>query len=590
MNFKKIIGVLLGNATPFQIVLSCLLASMLAFIPDFSTAPFLFILLISFMLIFSVNLGLVVIIWIIVKALSFLLVSASFTLGITLLNSFLQPLFQWLINAPLFAFAGFDVYLVTGGQLLGIIIGLIIGFSLSYSIMSLRRTAATLQSNKPAYDKWISKFWVKCVSFLILGQSVHKVDWQTLSTKKTKHPFRITGIIVIVLAIIIAFAAQSALQSKMATHILIEQLEKVNGATVNIASTDINLREGEISLHGLQLADPENLAINIFSASTLTANISITDLLRARLVLDALHIDHAQSGDARISEGKLYIPLSATPIAPNKEVITDAKSPKLPQLNQYLTDTSTWKNRLQQIQRLLNFISGDASNKTAAKASNNTPPVSLKQQANLYGYDNVNAAFLIEKVPTLTISSLTIDSLDIASLPNNPINIQATNLSTEPNLLKKTPTLNVQSKSNDIGLYLKANQIEHPNATNNIVFHINNIPSESIMKSINVRAPKITGGYFNISTEGTWTQGIPLRVNLPLKITLNDSTLAAQGTSTYIQSLPLNMVVLGNLRNPSIRFDQSKLLKEIITSGVQQQLQKKVTGDLKDKLQNLDLF
>jgi uncharacterized protein (TIGR03546 family) len=227
MNFKKIIRVLLGNATPFQIILSCLLASMLAFVPGFSTAPFLFILLIFFMLIFRVNLGLVIIIWIIAKALSFLLISASFALGITLLNSFLQPLFQWLINAPLFAFAGLDTYLVTGGQLLGIVIGLVFGFSLSYGIISLRRTAATLQSNKPAYDKWISKFWVKCMSFLILGQSIHKVDWQTLSTKKTKHPFRITGIIVVALVIVIAFAAQSALQSKMATHILIEQLEKV---------------------------------------------------------------------------------------------------------------------------------------------------------------------------------------------------------------------------------------------------------------------------------------------------------------------------------------------------------------------------
>ena len=583
MNFKKIIRVLLGKATPFQIILSCLLASMLAFVPHFSTAPFLFILIAFLILIFSVNIGLVIIVWAIVKALSFLLVHASFSVGVMLLHSFLQPIFQWLINAPLFAFAGFDIYLVTGGQLLGIIIGLILGFILAHSIKTLRAKGASIQSDKPAYDKWANKLPVKILSWVALGQSIHKIDWATLSAKKTKNPFRITGIILVILIIAAAFMAQSVLQSKMVKHILVQQLEKVNGATVNLASTDIDATAGKITLHGLQLANPNDLNKNLFSADTLTAQISLSNLLRARLVLNDLLVNKAESGDTRKTPGKLYVAPSALP-ATKPETQKDKTTETLPQLSQYMKDAKSWQTKLDQIQRLLSFVSGSTDKKEDTKSpAKNTP----QTEATLYGYDKVSAAFLIEKHPTLTISKLTVKTLNVAALPNDPLNIQATNLSTEPSFLNKTPTLNAHSQSGNIGLVLKANQLEHTNQPNELDFHLNKLPTEDIMKNINSKTVDISGGYFNIKTDGLWKQGAPLQVNLPLYVTLINSDIKVANTSTHIDSLPINLTLSGSLNNPSVKIDAGDFLQNAIKSGVQQQLKNKVENGLKNQLKGL---
>lgn len=593
MSFKKVISVLLGKATPFQIILSCLLASMLAFIPGFSSAPFLFILLIFFILIFSVNIGIVFIIWVVAKALSYLFVSVSFSVGICLLHSFLQPVFKWLINAPLFAFAGFNFYLVTGGQLVGIVIGLIIGLTLTYGVKTLRAKAALLQSDKPSYNKWANKLWVKILSWIALGQSLHKVDWALLSKARVKHPFRITGLIIVSVLIIIAFVAQSTLQSHMVKNILVQQLEKVNGATVNLAGSDLDLSEGKISLHGLQLANPDDLTKNIFSAEVLTADISIRDILRARLVLDNLNVNNAKTGGIRQSPAKLYVATTSTTSMPlpEKEVEETSETKSLPKFDKYIKNAHKWQVKLQQGQRLLDFFSGSDDSATPTEIGETNKENNPKNQAKLYGYDEISADFLIEKTPTLTIKRLTVHALDVESLPKDPLNISATNISTEPFLLKKTPTINVKSKSGNFRLSLEANHIAHPDMQNSLIFYMNNIATEEIMKSINTGSLAMTGGYFTIETNGSWKNGNQITINLPLKVTLNDSNISInKSTETHIDNLPLSIIVSGSLNNPSVKFNSSDILQNLIQSGLKQQLKEKIGSTLKDKLKGLNLF
>ena len=111
---RKFVSLLSGKVTPFQIVAACLLGTMLGFAPSFGQAPGLVLGLFMLLLVLNANLFLAFFAAAGMKLVSFLLLPVSFASGRLLLDGPTQPLFEKLINAPVFAFFGFEYYTVTG--------------------------------------------------------------------------------------------------------------------------------------------------------------------------------------------------------------------------------------------------------------------------------------------------------------------------------------------------------------------------------------------------------------------------------------------------------------------------------------------
>src|SRR5690606_33374978 len=124
---RKIGALLRGKATPFQITAGCVLGAMLGFMPGFSHAPGLIVVLTFALVVINGNLLLAGLVGLAAKLLSLALMPVSFHLGRFLLDGPTEGLFKALINAPVFALFGFESYVATGGLLLGGIIGLIAG-------------------------------------------------------------------------------------------------------------------------------------------------------------------------------------------------------------------------------------------------------------------------------------------------------------------------------------------------------------------------------------------------------------------------------------------------------------------------------
>ena len=105
-----------GKATPGQLFVAALLGGMLGFLPTFfapnnagggfAQAPGLILSLLFLPLVLNVNLALVGLVAIIAKLLSLMLLPVSFAIGRVLLDGPLQPLFQFLVNAPVTAWLG----------------------------------------------------------------------------------------------------------------------------------------------------------------------------------------------------------------------------------------------------------------------------------------------------------------------------------------------------------------------------------------------------------------------------------------------------------------------------------------------------
>ena len=578
--FKKILKIIFGNATPVQLLLACLFASMLGFTPSFSHAPFIFLLLIFLILVLRVNLGFTIIVYIIAKILSYILEPLSFHLGVCLLNGFTQPIFISLINTPILAFSGFEYYLVTGGLAVGIIFGIISGITVAWIFQSVRKTMANIQTSSDKYQQLVNKFWIKLLTWILLGKAAHKVDWIKLRDKKFRQPFRITGVIIILIIIGLGVLFQQTLQSQMVKNILQTQLEKANGATVNIQALQLNLVDAKISIKGLALANPNQLNQDRFYAKNLTMKVNIKELLTKKLVIENLVIDQATTDHARSTKASLYAPKTdSIQITPEKTSSANQKTSgniKAFNINKYAKNAKQLKEYQMQIKRLIRLLD---QHKQVSKTQENN----IENQVQIYGYAEVINENLIIKTPTLTIQNLTINNL-ISKKLKQPLLIKAKNIATEPSLLKTPTSIQIKNKTNTIFIFLEDKHQE--NVENIITFKLKDLPAEPLLNQIKFNKDfKLKAKSFTASSNGTWElkNNGNIIFNLPTQITFKNLVISSHKYNNEMDELTLNVNIENNVNNPVIKLEKNQLQKIIINTGISK-AKDKIQEQLKNKL------
>ncbi|MCF6764998.1 TIGR03546 family protein [Thiotrichales bacterium 19S3-7] len=582
-SFKKMLKIVFGQATPFQLFLGCLFGFILGFIPGFSYAPFLVLLFIFLVLIFNVNIGFVVIAYIISKILSFIIEGLSFHVGQWLLDGALAPIFKWMINTPVLAYAGFDYYLVTGGFIVAIILGIIVGLIVVKLFTSVRNKMASVQTNSEMYQKIVNKFSVKLITWILLGKAAHKVDWVKLKDKRLKHPFRISGVVLVVILIILLFVFQSFLQGQMVSNIIKSQLTKVNGATVDFKTLDINLTDAKLSITGLGFANPDDLANDRFYAEDLTAKLNISHLLTKRLSLAQVVINTISFNHQRTSKGVLYVSTDSSVDADDKkaqakpvEKSHDVEMKSYP-IDQYIKNAKQYKGYLDDVNRLLNMISSDETQEDKKAETE-----SVDQQVKVYGYANVRAVNLVEKVPTLTIESLTTNNIK-SNYENKVFNLNAKNLATEPYLLDQPTTINLVSTDESIKVKLfNANQKGKVNTVNLV---LNKLPAKALFDTIKFNKNfSLTADKYSLNTNGQWhIANHRVYLNLPVDLDLYKANLKINNTSKALDSLKLKFKVTGSLDNPSLEIDQDQIKNILLQAGTSE-IKDKINNQLKDKM------
>jgi len=573
MKLRKFGNILLGDATSAQLFLSALLGIIIGFTPSFLHAPLLMCVAILLVLILRVNIAYVVILAALSKAISFLLIPITFWLGTILLDGFLQPLFKWMINAPVLAFAGFQYYMVTGGLLLGIILGIIVGYLIARFFKTLRHKMAALQGQSEKYQRYTQKWWLKLISWTLLGQSIHKVDWTTISNKKLKHPFRLSGVIVVIVFIILAVVFQTALQSRLFKQVLISQLEKVNGATVNLAKADINLAKGTVVVEGLAMTDPNHLDRNLFYAETVALNIDMAKLLSKKMVINDITIHQAQSGNQRQHPGVLIAPkpFAAKASAASQKTTTAPPTQAASPVTKYVSAWQKWQPRLLQAKRFLTTFSGASShlpNKKNRKATQ-------QQDISQYGHFALSADYLISKQPTLIIEKFSVDRLSIASLPKHTFSITARNLSTQPALLQAEPKITINSA--DKNLYAQL-------TTSQIAVKLHNLPAQALLSSIKMgKGHGVEAKYITLETSGNWhMKAGQVQLNLPITTTLYDVKINMAGKQQSLPELPFKFVLSGRLLQPNVQIDPKQFQNLLLNAG-KEQLKSKAKDYLKKR-------
>lgn len=570
---RKIGKILRGDSTPIQIMLATCFGAMIGFMPGLSQAWGMILILLLGLLIFNANLWLTGMIALLGKIISIPLMPVTFALGRVLLDGPTTGLFQKLINAPITALLGLEYYIVTGGLIMGLILGILTGVFLVKAIKSFRHKMATLEEESEAYKKWSSKGSVKMLLWLFMGGGSKKSYDELLNAKG--KAIRMIGVIAAALTVALIVIVQMLFADQIVLHYLISGLEKTNGATVDVQNASLDLAQGKMVIDKLAMADPNALETDLLRAEKIQIDISTSDLLRKRIKLDNITVIDASSGEKRALKGILIGKTVEPSQAP------DVQDDQTKTIEDYLKSAKQWKQRLSQVRQWLEKVSQPADADTADKKQ--TLEEKLAQQIQQLGYARVTASHLITDSPTLTITQFTAGKVRVAQLPDQTLDINAANLSTHGHLLDVATTIDVTSSDQSFLFNLTMpNQSATPAK---LKFVGKNFDLDRVAKDLKIgdTAP-LSGGTFDVSVDGKLTHASgTASIDLPLNVTLHNTTLNIAGKSQKVSTLSLPIGLKGPIDNPAITVDAKALQKAIVDAGASI-LMDKATDKLKETL------
>lgn len=579
MFVRKIGSLLRGKATPYQVMLACLLGGAIGFMPSFATAAGLLVVLILALVILNANLFLAVLVMAGAKLLSLALLPVSFLVGRALLDGPTQPLFKAMINAPVLALFGFDYYVTTGGLVLGLIFGLIVGLVVTRGLRTYREKMSSLEEGSDRYKAWSSKKWVKALTWLLFGGGHGKKTYAELASRKVGNPVRPLGIVFAGLVVALLVVARFFLTEPIVTSAMQRGLERANGATVDLESAQLDLSGGKLTLVGLAMADPNQLDRNVISAARVEADVSNADLLRKRMVIDRIELIDAIQGGERAFPGRIVgkKPQPAPPPADEKT------------LEDYIEDAKTWKERLAQVRRWLERLSPESKPEDRAEEPERAPTLEerLRQRARELGYGRVRARHLVAGSPTLVVRKLIANGVPVEALEGETVDIDGEHLSTQPTLLAEPPRLKIVSSKGTVDFDLQLTSNPATSEPGRLKLTLKDLPAAAIGQSLSIGGNKpLRGGRLTLTTDGDWRAG---RVNLPFTVSARNLEMQLGGSAKTLDRFDLSLALVGPMDNPGVKLDEKAIQQALIQAGAGKLIEKalgdRASGVL-DRLRN----
>ncbi len=549
-------SILRGNATPAQLTLACTLGSIIGFIP-IAHAPGMLILFTLILIVLNANLVLAALITILTKLLGLLALPLTFNLGQFLLDGPTQPLFKSVINTPVLALCGFTNYVAVGGLALGLIIGILLALIVNKSVSAFRNKMADVEESSESYKKWSQKRPVRILTWLLLGGRTKGTYKEVLQRKgKVIRPL---GVIVLVGFAVLAVLLQMFFSDQLVTYYLRSGLERVNGATVDIDSAQLDLAEGKMTVNLLAIADSKNLDTDLFRAEKLELDFALSDLLTKRFKIDRIVATGVRTNEKRSSPAFIVNPPPDPPEPPK-----DSKS-----IEDYLEDAKLWKKRLEQLHTWLQRISS-AWQKVKGKPGEAAESLGdkLEREAKRLGYRNVYATHLVDAAPSATIVITDAGKVPFKFLGDETVDVNAKFLSTHPHLLENPAQVTLVSSNNTLNIALNlAGLTKAPDASkpNTFSFLYRNIKTDDFIKNLKLLKDGgfIKGGTIDAAFSGKLDLSGPPAIDSSIAVTMHNVTITHGGQSAPIKELTFPIGLKGPLAAPAINYDTAVILAAI---------------------------
>lgn len=567
MFLRKIGKFLRGKATPFQIISATVLGALLGSLPGFGQGPLLLLLLLFLLIVLNANLFIAALTLLLAKILYLLLLPVYFKVGVWLLEGPLAGPVAALVNAPVTAWFGLDYYVMVPSLVTGAVLGLLVGIGLTRALTGFRRKMASLESGSERYQAYTSKFWVKALAWIFVGGLKGKKSWDELGAKRVGLPVRPLGIVFVIALGVLVFIGFKLLDETIVTSLVRDNLERVNGATVDIERIHIEPAGNRIVVSKLAMADPENLQTNRFEAEEIVADISGMSLLAKKVVIDSLQVKQPATGTERRLVGRRTMP--------PPEPVEEPEDGEAISIDDYLGQAQVWRERLATVKRLYEKIAPHLKKDREAEEAEGEAVgwrERLAQRAEEAGYAAVKAESLIRNSPQLWIRDLEADNLEVGG-NGDLFAISGDNLATQPALIGERGQLTIRRADDKLELQLQLPSSEAP-ASSRLMVRYSDLSVSELEEETGKDLP-MEGGSMDITGEGTIDGGV---LDLPLTVTLNDTTLTAFGSSLPVDDFPIQVRVYGPLDKPKLSIPKDALQDAIKAGG-----KKKIEGLIEEK-------
>jgi len=567
---RKLGAILRGKATPFQLVAACVLGSLLGFGPPVTQAPGLYVLLVGLLLVVNANLGLTLMVAGVMRLASWLLIPVTYRLGLFLLDGPTSGLAGELVNAPVLAWCGLSYYVVAGGEALGLALGMALGLVVARGVRRFRARMAAASENPSRWHEVAGKPWARFLLWLFFGGKGKK-SWEEKLEQKVGNPIRVWGAALVLLVLVPGYLARGSLLEPMARDGMRSGLEDLNGATVDLADLTLDIREGLFGVTGLALADPEDLSVDLFAAQQLSADFAQVDLLRRRVHLGSLVIRDATSGTKRAAPGVLV----ERP-APEPEP-APAPSPGEYTLEEVLAEVEVWKERLAQAGEWIERLSPEP-----VDPADESWRARLARQAKEAGWLSLEATHLLDVAPNVLLSELKVEGLTFAGIPGRTFDLSGLNLSSQPWLLDEAPRVELVSRDGTIRFEVDLAPASRGGGDGALRFHWRGLSVDDAIAQLSLEDAPFVGGTIDLELDGGWHDGEIGVLDLPLRVTLRDTTLHLKGIDpTKLEVLELPLGLHGPLEAPRVRFDGSVLVDALEAAG-KAELSRRIEGELEE--------
>jgi len=573
---RKIGTVLRGKATPLQVMLAAVFGSMLGFVPGFFLpgdlgggflqAPGLILALLCAVLVLNANLGVFGLVTLVAKLTSFALLPVSYAIGRFLLEGPLEGLYRSLVNGSVTAWFGLEYYATAGGVLLGLGFGLTAGFLMNRTIAAIRTRMASVEESSGAYQKYASKWWVRLLSWLLLGKGKGKQSWKELAEqKKMGLPIRITGVIVVAVGVASFWVFQQWFSTPILTQNVRDGLEAVNGATVDVDRASLEFGTGMLTVRGLAITDSKKLDQDLLAADELTATIDTGELWKRRFVIDQVRSTSARGGTPRKTPGKL-LPKAEEPPPPPPPAGTKT-------VDDWLKDYEIWKQRLDQAREWIEVLTGGDKEPGDAKTpeQRKVEQEEDRKRQEVHGIASVRANHLFEKAPRVLVRKIDIEGIrySIGGVPDT-LDLRMRNVSDQPSVVADPLSVQITSQSGKLeNLKLSGKTTANPRV--GFDFAMRKLAVDDIFGQLKISgAPPVRGGTMDLTTSGSFgkSAGQAMTLDLPLQVTMKDTTFALAGAKeTKIDSLVLPVGLRGPVSSPAVSLDDKALQDALLAAG-----------------------
>ncbi len=597
---RKLIRILRGGAAPAEVFLAVALGIVTGFVPGFN---FSLILLLLILLLLNANVAVFLFFLAAAKLVSLPLTPVSFGLGKALLAiPPIRGLVRTLVNAPVTALMDLESYTLLGSLVIGAIIGVILGIIFARAIGLFRRKMAALEEGSEAFKRITGNLFVRIALRFLLGKrKAGRKTYLELLDQRARI-LRRRGIILAVVILLLALIPTFILGDYALKRGLEAGLTSANGATVDVASASLSILGGRLALAGMEFCDPEQLDRNRVEIGELTADISVPNLLRRRVVIDEAVLGALKTDTTRSQPGARVEKPTPEPPAPEPE--PEALGPADLPLGELFARREEILARLRQLRTVLIHVKNTAARLKKDKGEPSQMEIAAR------GYRNIKAEYLLDKHPQLLVRRLAVKSLPLSiEGKEHLVSIEAKGLSSNPRTAPQDPSLDIRSEELPLSAGLTLS-FKDPSVPHKLQFAAEKLDVSRLQNLLSEKSRvRFEQGAARAEGSGSLSSDY---IDLSINVQIDDLKLGLAGSKGIlgldaetsraaldsISSLNTTFRLRGPLTSPVITLDHGQLLanfkdalleagKKELTNRVQRELDKAISEKLGEKLPGL---